>query len=483
MRLVARVALVLAAVTLLSSARAEAGNYVLYFHGRLMTGWPPEALLSAVPGWDHIVFNYNGNRRLDDSAVRPVLRNAVNAYCRGSNQCVAVCHSAGCNRLLMAINDVKTTYGPVDRLLWTAASGSAAGGTELVNQKLRNKASIFATIFNFVFSFGVLSPFFLAYSITTAAWGQAFYTIATMGTDRIDVPAAEAIDKDLLPTTMRSNFGYIQNVMPAPMYHVAGHKNICESIRILFIFKLKLCTNKYFPGGYGDGAVPMHSSCGFASASAYSNCCAGGAKYTNRVIESGQPCSHDHNHSSILKPAVERASLALGQTKTINPSPMASSAGSLPDCNPLYDDCQGFWGVQEDIVGNMIRPLNATYAANLIANPKSWCYECDINAISACRYFSIAVSGYDMGNSFFTCNTCADACGSQRKCCTGLDKYGQVVGKYGIQHCQSCQDVQVCDKYGCNKSLMTWRCDTKGYCGWDSCCNPSPSWAVRTLND
>jgi hypothetical protein len=457
------------------------GNYILYFHGRLMSGWPPEALLAAVPGWDHIVFNYNGNQRLEHWETRVAIRDAINAYCRGGSQCVAVCYSAGCNRLLMGINDVQNTYGYVDRLLWTHAAGSAAGGTELVNEKLRNKASIFAAIFNFIFSFGVLSPVFLAYSLWTVNWGAVFYSIATMGTDRVDVPAAEAIDKDLLPSTMRYNFGYIQNVMPAPMYHAAGHRNICESIRVLWVFKFKLCTNKYFPGGHGDGAVPMHSSCGYADTGAYGNCCWGGPKYTNRTVENA--CSYDHNHSSILKPAVERGSLYLSQTKTINPSPMSSWAENLPDCNPLYDDCQGFWGVQEDIVGNMVRPLNVTYAANLISNPKAWCYECDINAVSACRYFSIAMSGYDVGDNFFTCSTCLDACNSARKCCTGLNKYGQVLGQYGIQHCDSCQEVPICDKYGCANRLMRWTCNYKGYCGWDSCCNPTPYWAVRALND
>ncbi len=334
----------LALATWLMPTEAEAGKYILYYHGRSMGGWPGVGLLKAPAGWSHIAFTYDGSERVNNSTVRSIAKNGLKTYCRGSsNECVVVCYSAGCIRVLKALDELVAAGTPANKILWIEATASAAGGSEVANY-------------------------------TTKWWKKLIVKLFGQ---------YAKIDEDLRPTTMRGTFGYIQNRAPVSMYHSAGKRNMCQKFLGGLI---KLCGNSRMPGGYGDGAVPAHSACGYAAAGSRSQCCLSYSKYTNRQVAS---CAlHDHNHTGMLAVGVISASLRLGQTKSMSIAD-AWAGGNQTACDLNWDDCD-MQGTQPTLPGI----LNVTPADSDLDGKPDNCYGCDAGGCARCREFTLVDAGY-----------------------------------------------------------------------------------------
>ncbi len=284
-----------------ASRSAEAGNYIVYLHGRSMNGWPANALFGAPAGWSHVPMSYNGSASLGDSSIRTNITNTIAAYCGAGNQCVVVCYSAGCARMLDAYKLLKDQGRYPANILWSEAAASAAGGSELAAVSTKWWVKLLAKIFN--------------------------------------LEGAAAIDYDIQPNVMRSGaYAAIQNQATAPVYHLAGSQNICQTLRILFI-KIKLCGNSQFPGNSGDGAVPVHSSGGYADRSAHYSTNDGSGKYTFRAYE--QTPLYPADHISILGPLVSAGSLRLAVGKSPNCPSMPGANPGIPDASIVYDDGDG----------------------------------------------------------------------------------------------------------------------------------------------
>lgn len=278
--------------TYTTTTTTTTNNKIVYLHGRSMGTWPAAAKLAQSGSlWNHVVLNYNGSARIYDSTVRATVANALLSNCSGTNQCVVVCYSAGCARMLYALDELAAKGTPANRIVWITATASAAGGTEVAEAATKWYAKVLAKIFG----------------------------------------GGAAIDDDLKRSVLRGTYGYIQNRAPVSMYHLAGSKNMCR--KILFV---KLCGNKYFPGSLGDGAVPPHSSCGFASSGYFPNCSgAYGAKYTNRVSQ--QDALYPLDHVGMVGAAVIAASTRLAGTSTLSTGAMQGET-SDPDADTTYDD-------------------------------------------------------------------------------------------------------------------------------------------------
>lgn len=329
----------------LGSRPAEAQN-VVYFHGRAMSTWPAAAHLRSSPAWTHRSLSYDGSSRLQDAATRTVINNALNSFCR-TTDCVLACYSAGCPRMLLALHEnANTSY----RILWTEAVASAAGGTELA-------------------------------AISTNKGIRLLSKLFTTGT-----PPATAIDNDLEPQLLRGAYGHIQNGARAPLYHLAGSKDMCVRLNafgiaaytggttavgyvvgtlgkwflgqigitillpgpLSFVIKVggvvknffgatkkRYCGNKYFPGGHGDGAVPVHSAAGYADTAAHASHHDGGPKYLWRAYEQIPLFAGDHR--GLFSDFVAKGSLRLG----VNGSaicPNMPHPPSDPDASIVYQD-------------------------------------------------------------------------------------------------------------------------------------------------
>jgi hypothetical protein len=281
-------------------------NNILYFHGRNMADWPCE-LKAYKPGYDHVFVDYDGNASI--TSTRSTIMSQLYASCGTSPQrCVAICYSAGCNRLLDALQQLSQSGTPIRSaasygygLEYIEAAASAAGGTEAA----------------------------------TTATSKALKFIIELLTNVKFQP----IDQDITPSRARGTFGAMQNASPAPVYHWAGNKDLCRRIKILGLFSYKLCGNKWLAGHKGDGAVPFHSSCGYATAtSSPSNCAYGATKYTNRTYRAAV---YESNHAGMLPTTVT------GVTETLPPLP---DDPSQPECvNDGRCDCE-----KEDYVLNCL---------------------------------------------------------------------------------------------------------------------------------
>lgn len=267
-------------------------NKIIYLHGRSMKGWPSNAkLVTGGATWQHVSLTYNGSDRLTASTPRTAVKNAIATNCRGTNQCVIVCYSAGCARMLLAFEDLRAAGTPADKVVWIQAIASAAGGSEVADKATRWWVKLLAKIFG----------------------GSA------------------AIDNDLKVGTMRGTFGYIQNRAPVPMYHMAGSRDMCRKVAFFF----KMCGNKYLPGRIGDGAVPTHSSGGFATGGVtYTSCGATGSKYTNRQCQ--QSALYYGDHRKMVEFGVKAASIRLAGTATLSVSDVGTQDGT--EANETYDD-------------------------------------------------------------------------------------------------------------------------------------------------
>jgi hypothetical protein len=281
---------------------AQAGNYVVYLHGRSMNSWPLNATLGTTAAWSHITMSYNGSASLGDSTIRGSITNTIATYCGGGNQCVVVCYSAGCARMLDAYKLLKDQGRYPANILWSEAAGSAAGGSESAVFSTKWWVKLMAKIFN--------------------------------------MDSAAPIDYDIQPNVMRSGaYANIQNQATTPVYHLAGSQNICATLKILFFIRVKLCGNSSFPGGYGDGVVPVHSSAGYADAGAHASTQDGSAKYVFRAYE--QTPLYPVDHRSILGPLVSAGSLRLAVSKTANCPSMPAVTPDVPDASIIYDDGDG----------------------------------------------------------------------------------------------------------------------------------------------
>jgi hypothetical protein len=276
-------------------------NRILYIHGRDQYSWPARAMLgggpSNTPNWEHKILGYDGSSRLSESP-RNYINDELQLNCNAPNQCVIICFSAGCARLLLSLDDLAGVNKTPNRILWIQAAASAAGGSEL--------------------------------AVATTGGGLATFWARISG-------SSARIDQDLWPSRMRQNLGYIQNRAPVPMYHVAGRKNICKG----FLFgTVKVCGNRYFPGEYGDGAVPIHSSCGFSAVGAFADCATGYPKFTNRQTASAP--QYNNSHATILGPAIVNATQRLAVT-TFVPVPSMADYPQVPtnarDCNNGTPEC------------------------------------------------------------------------------------------------------------------------------------------------
>ncbi|HEY5926284.1 MAG TPA: hypothetical protein VIV11_31580 [Kofleriaceae bacterium] len=331
-RLAALVPLILLTVAI-APRDAEAARYVVYLHGRSMTGWPSTAYLNMAASWTKKDVSYDGSARLNNSTVRTAVKQAIAQSCRNGNECVIVCYSAGCARMMLAFEDLRAAGTPANGVLWVSAAGSAAGGSELAsvttNKGLRMLCKMFLT----------------------------------------DCASTTSVDVDLTTGSMRGTYGHIQNSAPAPVYHLAGSKNICMRTKLkwsvvgkmtqlglsiggpvggiiafaigaFFASKgVKICGNRFFPGDYGDGAVPVHSAAGYANTQAHANHHDGAAKYTFRSYEQIPLFGEDHR--SIFKPLVYLGSIRLAVGK--NASCPAHPLGSITDADGsiVYEDADG----------------------------------------------------------------------------------------------------------------------------------------------
>jgi hypothetical protein len=332
--------------------QASAANYVVYLQGRSMNAWPSQALLAHSAAYTDITLNYNGSSRLGDSTVRPQVSAALANYCRNGNQCIIACYSAGCLRYLLAIDDLKAAGTPATGVLWVQAAASAAGGSELADLSTNSGIRLL---------------------------------IKVLGVTGVDDQAM--IDWDLKIGNARGSLLYLQNGSPAAMYHTAGNQNICQRVKpsllsaggialngvnvlvngvwwagisgvvgaeiaagpigwalaigssVFNFFSssgVKLCGNRNFPGGYGDGGVPVHSAAGYSDTGAHANHNDGGTKYLNRAYE--QVPLFPVDHAGALGPLVQLGSLRLAVSKTATCANTALGNITDPDASIVYSD-------------------------------------------------------------------------------------------------------------------------------------------------
>lgn len=276
-------------------SKAEAGNYVIYLQGRGWGSWNGEVANS--PGWTNVTMSYDGSSRLDSAATNVTVRNAIGAYCAGGNYCVIECYSAGCLRMLKAVNDLHAGGNSTPGLLWAEGAASAAGGTKLAEVSTKGFTGFIAKIL-----------------------GQQ-----------------EKVDYDLTPSAARSTYGYVQGSMGAYVYHIAGAKNFCK--KILFV---KICGNKYVDALVGDGVVGMDSASGASAQGKYSDGCAV-AKYPYRTYDSWySPCGGDGNRDHFGMPgsaATILSSCLGGSGYDANRTWHDPSSDSVGECTDSAGQC------------------------------------------------------------------------------------------------------------------------------------------------
>jgi hypothetical protein len=372
-------------LTGLQLGQAHASNYVVYLHGRSMNIWPSAAYLGIPASWSHAPLSYNGSKRLLDSTIRTSIKNHLATSCRGANQCVIICYSAGCARMMVALEDLRAAGTPADKTLWIEAAASAAGGSEAAGLSTNKGISILRKLF-----------------------------LTDPG------PDADAIDTDLKINNMRTTLGYVQNSTPTAIYHLAGSKNICIKTKIrglsallssvgkwvgnavagpvgsviggalgsLFGSKnVKLCGNSVFPGSHGDGAVPVHSAAGYADTGAHANHADGGPKYNLRAYEQVPLFAADHR--GIFEPLVEKATLRLAINKDAT-CPNLPPEPSDDVASIVYED--GDSAVTEYTPGELLQ-------------------YCGQNALSDPHEYASCVGQYNCCDNFSSGTTSGCTCG------------------------------------------------------------------------
>lgn len=366
---------------------------VVLLHGRSQQEFPPCRLLPADVGlpaadgdniatinatWQRLSPSYDGNAALDDAAVKATVNAALLARCSGNNKCVVVCYSAGCARALKAFQEVGAQ---LSGLQWTFALGSAAGGSE------------WATLLDrYDWALSLLSHI--------AKYYQA----------DVEIQRKQPIDEDLRPSRMRQTHAGIQNASPKPMYHVGGTGDFClksspmltgaawkQTYQSFFEYlcganpnttetltwlgltmastqvELELCGNTGvnlhvgatkinlldgpFPGGYGDGIVPIHSSLGYNTAAAYAGTTSNASLlYANRVSLATRPLHHGNLLGLMGCPAVPEKKPTTGLTyhdwaKVAETAQQCARPKVLFDLdNQCRNACTNYYGYSTSIV-------------------------------------------------------------------------------------------------------------------------------------
>jgi hypothetical protein len=327
---------------------AQAGNYVVYLHGRSMNGWPSNATLGTTAAWSHIPMSYDGSASLGNSAIRGSIADTIATYCGTVNQCVVVCYSAGCARMLDAYKLLKDQGRYPANILWSEAAASAAGGSEVAVVSTKWWVKLLAKIFN--------------------------------------MESTAPIDYDVQPNVMRSGaYASIQNQATTPVYHLAGSQDICVTLKVLGFIRVKLCGNSSLPGGHGDGVVPVHSSGGYADQGAHSSTNDGSAKYVFRAYE--QTALYPVDHRGIFGPLVSAGSLRLAVSKTANCPSMPTIASNVPDASILYDDGDGAF-TEESSPLNMLK-----VCGNDLWNGAPALYATCLNVSGCCTSFASGSAG------------------------------------------------------------------------------------------
>ncbi len=287
--------MVVAVFVLSVSAPAEATNYMFHMQGRGWKGWDNMQSVSAT-GWTNMYFNYDGNSALTNTTTTSEINTAFINYCNtGANSCVVLCYSAGCLRLVKAVQDLRAQGYALSGLLFAEATGSAAGGTGLAELATQGGTKLLAKLL-----------------------GQQ-----------------EKIDFSLTPSAARaqprSSFG-------KTIYHVSGKNDLCKGFWIF-----KVCGNSYVGyNGKGDGVVPWHSSFGCASAGNGTDCNC--AKYPYHSFETrvtGALCTgQDFDHLGMANSGcqITKAALAGSGSATIVSWSDATSNSACTTTNASCDD-------------------------------------------------------------------------------------------------------------------------------------------------
>lgn len=311
------------AVTLVMAAAAartaEATNYILYAQGRGWTSWSSQERVNVTgTSWVPVYISYDGGASINGPATA-TLRTQLEQKCATStgNTCIVVCYSAGCLRLLDAIQDSLVASFNIPRV---SAIASAAGGTKgaqaITTGSLKSLAKLF---------------------------GQQ-----------------EAVDWDLTPGVARGTFGPAQNAMnktSGTMYHYAGYKDTCKS----FLF-VKMCGNKYvnsgLTGARGDGLVSYDSAGGAAAQGAYNNLCNSGGSGTQRITSryarraagvSGAACDGEYrDHAGMVGFGIKQTELALPTTPTGDKNLTGTDSTSQSACSDSSNCSQAFTDQSSD---------------------------------------------------------------------------------------------------------------------------------------
>ncbi|MFW5740933.1 MAG: hypothetical protein ACOC1F_11270, partial [Myxococcota bacterium] len=361
---------------------ADAGNYILYLHGRGDKCWVGSGqdcsqyrYLVNAPGWTNVTTYYDGSEALA-SSVGTAVENAVAAYCGGGNNCVVHCHSTGCLRMLKAVSDLRAKGNTLPGLLWAEASASAAGGSELAAISTQGLTGLMAKLFGI----------------------------------------QHKVDYDLAPSAARDRWGYVQDDMVATVYHLAGKRDICVGL----IGPLKLCGNAWINKGSADGAVAMHSTAGYSTVGTYWDGCQGG-KYPYRVYDTdiNPDCTGtDRDHMGVPEEGSEIVAQVLAGSYTDRGLQWSDAEPGSAACSNYLGECDNTSADSE----------------------RSFCRKPDGSYVSECTHES---GSWSNGDTFTAHGTCFAHCGGAAKtedgsycwCDPRCSVYGDCCADYASSNC------------------------------------------------
>ena len=137
-RLLSAFSTLLALPLLLWSAPGDAAQYVVHVHGRGSSGWGNNPMYAS-PGWQTVGVSYNATTATLAQA-NAQLRPQLASFCSGDNTCIVVAYSNGA----LQLGYTQANYPEVlENALHIQTGGSAAGGTELLNNWTSEVASWF----------------------------------------------------------------------------------------------------------------------------------------------------------------------------------------------------------------------------------------------------------------------------------------------------------------------------------------------------
>jgi hypothetical protein len=201
---------------LLWPGAGNAAQYVVHVHGRGQNGWGDNPMYAA-PGWQAVGVAYNATTATLAQA-NAQLRPQLATYCAGANACILVAYSNGA----LQVGYTQANYPEaLENALYVEAGGSAAGGTDLLNDWTSEVASWF---------------------------GQSY-------------PAG--VDATLTVSAARNAYNHSLSA-GIPTYHLGANTDWTD--------KLFWATAALLPGN-DDGAVAFHSAFGCAVAGSQKETC------------------------------------------------------------------------------------------------------------------------------------------------------------------------------------------------------------------